>query len=194
MLRALSRRGAGITRIYTLSRPATTVAETVEEVRRWRSEAGSCTVGFVPTMGALHEGHLSLVRRAREECDVVAASVFVNPKQFAEGEDYGTYPRPRDEDLGRLMQEGVSLIFAPTAPTELYPPQYCTYVDLKGVDDVSEGTARPGFFRGVATVVAKLFNIVQPTRAYFGQKDGLQSIVIKRVCSAATNGSLPPLP
>lgn len=181
MLRAVARRGAQRAGIYVNFRPATTVAETVDEVTRWRRELGSRTVGFVPTMGALHDGHLSLVRRAREENEAVVVSVFVNPTQFAEGEDFGTYPRPRDQDLGRLMQEGVSLIFAPTEPEELYPPQFCTYVSLEGFDEVSEGTARPGFFRGVATIVAKLFNIVQPTRAYFGQKDGLQTIVVKRV-------------
>jgi len=136
-------------------------------------------------MGALHEGHLSLVSRAKEQNDLVAASVFVNPAQFAPTEDLATYPRPWEEDLAALDRCGVDYVFAPT-PEEMYPrgargAPLNPFVDLGGVDGVGEGQSRPGFFRGVATVVTKLLNIVQPRRVYFGQKDGLQCIVINRL-------------
>lgn len=146
------------------------------------AQAPGKTVGFVPTMGALHDAHLELVRRARRENDFVAASVFVNPKQFAPGEDFGSYPRNLDRDVDMLEQEGVDVVFAPDGEV-MYPndPPHATYVTIEGIDEIGEGAARPGFFRGVATVVTKLFNIVQPTRAYFGQKDALQSIVIRRI-------------
>lgn len=135
-------------------------------------------VGFVPTMGYLHEGHLSLVRRARAECGVVAVSIFVNPTQFAPHEDFASYPRNMERDLDLLQQEGVQLVFVPDADA-IYPPGYQTFVEVQDVTETLEGAARPGFFRGVATVVCKLFLIVQPTRAYFGQKDAQQAVVIR---------------
>ena len=134
-------------------------------------------LGLVATMGALHRGHLELVRRAREECAVVAASVFVNPAQFGAGEDLARYPRDLGRDLALLEAEGVDLVFVP-AVTEIYPPGFDTWIEPGAVASRLEGAARPGHFRGVATVVAKLFNIVGPDRAYFGQKDGQQIAVI----------------
>lgn len=138
-------------------------------------------IGFVPTMGALHDGHLSLIKAARKESDFVFSSVFVNPKQFAPHEDFNRYPRNLEADLKVLNAGECDYVFAPET-TEMYPehPKYLTYVTIEGIDSISEGAARPGFFRGVATVVTKLFNIVQPTASYFGQKDGLQAIVIQQ--------------
>ena len=134
-------------------------------------------LGLVATMGALHSGHLELVRRAREECAAVAASVFVNPAQFGAEEDLGRYPRDLARDLALLEAEGVDLVFVP-AVAEIYPPGFDTWIEPGAVASRLEGAARPGHFRGVATVVAKLFNIVGPERAYFGQKDGQQIAVI----------------
>lgn len=136
------------------------------------------TLGFVPTMGALHDGHLSLVRRAQTECDAVAASIFVNPAQFAAGEDYETYPRTFEEDCAKLGSEGVNLLFAPNA-AEMYASGSTTIVEVPGIGDRLDGASRPGHFRGVATVVAKLFHIVGPDRAYFGQKDAAQVAVLR---------------
>lgn len=137
-------------------------------------------VGFVPTMGYLHEGHLSLVRRARAECAGVAVSIFVNPTQFGPGEDLATYPRDLPRDLRLLEGEGVDLVWTPT-PEVLYPPDFQTWVTVEEVTRPLEGAHRPGHFRGVATVVAKLFNAVQPRRAYFGQKDAQQAVVIRQM-------------
>ena len=137
-------------------------------------------LGLVPTMGALHQGHLSLVDRARADCASVAVSIFVNPTQFAEGEDFAEYPRDLDGDLEMLRQRGVDLVFVPDV-SEVYPPGFDTWVDLGPIADRLEGAARPGHFRGVATVVAKLFGIVQPERAYFGQKDGQQTVVVRKL-------------
>ena len=134
-------------------------------------------LGLVPTMGALHDGHLSLVNSARADCSCVAVSIFVNPTQFAEGEDFAEYPRDLDADLEMLRQQGVDLVFVPEI-NEIYPPGFDTWVDVGPIADRLEGAARPGHFRGVATVVAKLFGIVQPDRAYFGQKDGQQTVVV----------------
>ncbi len=142
-----------------------------------RKLAGS--VGFFPTLGYLHEGHLSLVRRAREENDAVVVSIFVNPTQFGPGEDLSNYPRDTERDLA-LLAPYTDIVFMPS-PGEMYPEGYSTWVDVEKVTDVLEGAARPGHFRGVATVVAKLFNIVQPDRAYFAQKDAQQLLVIKKM-------------
>ena len=137
-------------------------------------------VGLVPTMGYLHEGHLSLVRAAKAECASVVVSIFVNPSQFGPKEDLGAYPRDLQRDLQLLEAEGADLIWAP--PVEaMYPPGYQTWVTVEEVTQPLEGNMRPGHFRGVATVVAKLFNAVQPDRAYFGQKDAQQAVVIRQM-------------
>ena len=135
-------------------------------------------VGLVPTMGALHEGHLSLLRAARAECDLVVVSLFVNPAQFGTNEDLDRYPRDEERDAQLAEQEGVDLLFAPDAD-DLYPAGFATWVNVEGTG--AEGKARPGHFRGVATVCLKLFNIVRPDVAYFGQKDAQQAAVLRRV-------------
>jgi pantoate--beta-alanine ligase len=137
-------------------------------------------IGLVPTMGAFHEGHLSLIRAARAECDTVVVSVFVNPAQFGAREDLDRYPHDEARDLRLARQEGVDIVFAP-AVEEMYPEGYQTWVDVEELGHVLEGAARPGHFRGVATVCLKLFNIVRPDRAYFGQKDAQQAAVLKRL-------------
>ena len=138
------------------------------------------SIGFVPTMGALHEGHLSLMRRARKENDILAVSIFVNPIQFGPSEDLARYPRPRRKDARLCGQSGVDLLFCPD-PRGMYGDDFRSFVEVKGLSDVLCGATRAGHFRGVATVVAKLFNIVQPDRAYFGQKDCQQSVIIRRM-------------
>jgi pantoate--beta-alanine ligase len=138
------------------------------------------TIGLVPTMGALHEGHLSLVREARRMCDVVVVSVFVNPAQFGPGEDYERYPRDLTKDTALLTDYNVDYIFAPTVE-EMYPRGFSTYVTVDGLSEQLEGAARPGHFRGVATVVAILLNTVRPDFAFFGQKDAQQALIIKRL-------------
>jgi pantoate--beta-alanine ligase len=137
-------------------------------------------IGLVPTMGALHEGHLALLRAAKTECDVVVASIFVNPAQFGPREDFGTYPRDEERDLRLAEEAGVDHVFLPSAD-EMYPDGFQTWVDVERLAEGFEGAARPGHFRGVATVCLKLFNIVQPRRAYFGQKDAQQAAVVKRL-------------
>jgi pantoate--beta-alanine ligase len=137
-------------------------------------------LGFVPTMGALHEGHLSLVRAARAQCDVVAVSIFVNPLQFGPKEDLAKYPRPFERDSELLKKEGVDFLFAP-APEEMYPAGAVTYVIVESLSDKLCGRSRPGHFRGVTTVVAKLFHIVEPDSAFFGQKDAAQAAIIRRM-------------
>lgn len=141
---------------------------------------GGAVLGLVPTMGALHEGHLSLVRRARGECSVVAVSIFVNPLQFGPKEDFSQYPRTFTEDCGALEREGVGVVFAPDAE-EMYPAGAVTTVAVAEVGDRLDGASRPGHFTGVATVVAKLLHIVGPARAYFGQKDAAQLAVLRRM-------------
>ncbi len=136
--------------------------------------------GLVPTMGFLHEGHLSLVHRARAECASVGVSIFVNPTQFGPQEDLNAYPRDLDRDLRLLEPKGVDVVWAPPGE-EIYPPGYQTWVTVEKVSQGLEGERRPGHFRGVATVVAKLFNAFQPQRAYFGQKDAQQAVVIQRM-------------
>jgi len=138
------------------------------------------TIGLVPTMGALHEGHLSLVREARRMCDVVIVSVFVNPKQFAPHEDFQRYPRDLTKDTMALADYNVDYIFAPP-PEEIYPKNFSTHVEVERLSEPLEGAARPGHFRGVATVLTILFNIVRPDFAYFGQKDAQQTLVVKRL-------------
>src|ERR1051325_1867699 len=138
------------------------------------------TIGLVPTMGALHEGHLSLVREARRMCDVVVVSVFVNPTQFGPTEDYEHYPRDLTKDTALLTDYNVDYIFAPTAE-EMYPRGFCTYVNVSGLSKLLEGESRPGHFRGVATVVSILLNTVRPDFAFFGQKDAQQALIIKRM-------------
>lgn len=137
-------------------------------------------LGLVPTMGYLHKGHLSLARRAREECDRVAASIFVNPTQFGPTEDLSKYPRDFDRDLSLLDAAGVDLVWTPGNET-IYPPGFSTWVEVEGLTRPLEGAARPGHFRGVTTVVAKLFNAVQPQAAYFGQKDAQQAAVVRKM-------------
>lgn len=159
-------------------RVVTTIQEMVNERSRWTSTGN---IGLVPTMGYLHEGHLSLIRRGRKENDVLAASLFVNPKQFGPGEDLNNYPRDVPRDLELFAAAGVDIVFAPT-PADMYPSAFSTYVEPTGpVGSEAEGAHRPGHFRGVATVVLKLFQIVQPQRAYFGQKDAQQVAVIARM-------------
>lgn len=143
-----------------------------------RALKNTSALGLVPTMGALHDGHLSLVRRALAEGDVVVASIFVNPTQFAPGEDYDVYPRAFDDDCAKLEAAQVTVLFAPSA-AEMYPLGMTTFVDVPEVGGRLDGASRPGHFRGVATVVAKLFNIVDPDRAYFGQKDAAQIAVLR---------------
>ena len=137
-------------------------------------------IGFVPTMGALHEGHVSLVRSARTQTDVVAVSIFVNPLQFGPSEDLSSYPRTFEADRQKLEAEGVQLLFSP-ANEEMYPPGSSTVVIVEGVSEKLDGHSRPGHFRGVATVVCKLFEIVRPDRAYFGQKDAAQVAVLRKM-------------
>ena len=138
------------------------------------------TLGLVPTMGALHEGHMSLVAAARSACGVVAVSIFVNPTQFGPNEDYAAYPRTFEDDCNKLEHAGVDLVFAPGAEV-MYPPGNTTVVDPGEIGNRLDGASRPGHFRGVATIVTRLFNIVQPDRAYFGQKDAAQVAVLRHV-------------
>jgi len=138
------------------------------------------TLGFVPTMGALHAGHLSLVRAARAQCGAVAASIFVNPLQFGPKEDLARYPRSFEQDCRLLVSEGVDLLFAPTVE-QMYPPGAVTVVHVEGLSEKLDGKSRPGHFRGVTTVVAKLFEIVRPQFAYFGQKDAAQLAVLRKM-------------
>jgi len=155
------------------------VVKTIAELRKIRQQLTG-SVGFVPTMGYLHEGHLALVKHARAENAIVVVSIFVNPTQFGPSEDLGTYPRDLDRDLKLLEKEKTDIVFVPSEE-EMYLSEFSTWVEVEKMTERLEGASRPGHFRGVATVVAKLFNIVQPTKAYFGQKDAQQAIVIKRM-------------
>ncbi|MFA5411335.1 MAG: pantoate--beta-alanine ligase [Candidatus Omnitrophota bacterium] len=139
-----------------------------------------CSIGFVPTMGALHQGHLSLIQKARRECDKVVVSIFVNPAQFGPKEDFKKYPRVFPRDVRLCRKAGVDAVFYPDAK-EMYPDNYKTYILVSDLSDVLCGKFRPGHFKGVATVVAKLFNIVQPDTAYFGQKDAQQAVIIGKM-------------
>jgi len=157
---------------------AKTIAEARAAVAKLRAEK-KC-IGLVPTMGALHEGHISLVRAAKAHCNAVVATIFVNPTQFAPGEDLEKYPRTFEADCTALEKEGVDVLFAPEA-SEMYPSGASTVVEVEGISDRLDGQSRPGHFRGVATVVAKLFNIVEPNHAFFGQKDAAQVAVLRRM-------------
>ena len=162
------------------------VVKTIPELRALRQKL-SGTVGFVPTMGYLHEGHLALVKRARTENSAVIVSIYVNPAQFGAGEDFGAYPRDLNRDLELLEGEGVDVIFVPS-DGEMYPPGFSSWVHVEKVTERLEGASRPGHFRGVATVVAKLFNMVAPAKAYFGQKDAQQVVVVKRMVADLNMG------
>ena len=158
------------------------IIPSVAGLRAWsraQRKAGQ-TVGLVPTMGALHEGHRSLVQRARAECGAVAVSIFVNPTQFGPNEDFSRYPRTFEADCALLEAQGVDVIFAPES-AEMYPPGATTFVEVEGLSDRLDGQSRPGHFRGVATIVAKLFLAAEPDRAYFGQKDAAQVAVLRRM-------------
>jgi pantoate--beta-alanine ligase len=158
------------------------VVQTIAAVRRAVADARrrGLTVGLVPTMGALHEGHASLLRAARAEAGYVVVSIFVNPTQFGPAEDLARYPRTPEHDLEVCAREGADLIFAPE-PAVMYPPGFRTYVEVHGLQDVLCGASRPGHFRGVATVVLKLFNVVQPDVAFFGEKDAQQLQIIRHM-------------
>lgn len=158
------------------------LCKTIDEVRSLVSSVRSegKTVGLVPTMGFLHQGHLSLVQEAKRNCDIVVVSIFVNPTQFGPNEDFKTYPRDLQRDAGLVADLGVDAIFAPEA-SEMYPAGFSSSVEVAGVSEYLCGASRPGHFGGVATVVTKLFNIVRPDSAFFGQKDFQQVLVIKRL-------------
>jgi len=160
------------------------VTRTIAELRAWSREARRAgrSVGLVPTMGALHEGHLSLVRAAKERCAAVAASIFVNPTQFGPNEDFALYPRTFEADCALLEAAGVEVVFAP-APEEMYRPGATTFVEVVELSERLDGKSRPGHFRGVATVVAKLFIATEPDLAFFGQKDAAQVAVLRRMVS-----------
>jgi pantoate--beta-alanine ligase len=158
------------------------IAKTIAEVRAAVAalRADKKCIGLVPTMGALHEGHLSLVRAAKERCGAVVVTIFVNPTQFGPKEDFAKYPRTFDADCALLETEAVDIVFAPEA-ADIYPPGASTVVEVAGISDRLDGVPRPGHFVGVATVVTKLFNIVQPDHAFFGQKDAAQVAVLRRM-------------
>jgi pantoate--beta-alanine ligase len=164
------------------SYPAVQKITSIESIRtavqELRTQGGF--IGFVPTMGALHEGHLSLVRKAKKENTTVIVTIFVNPSQFGPHEDYERYPRDIEKDTALVQQAGGDIIYAPDAK-EMYPAGYSSYVTVEGISSVLEGKFRPTHFKGVATIVAKLFNIVQPDVAYFGQKDAQQCVLIKKM-------------
>jgi pantoate--beta-alanine ligase len=156
------------------------IERTVAGARHLLADRNMSSVGLVPTMGALHQGHLALLQAAREECETVVMSLFVNPAQFAQSGDLARYPRDEVRDLELAREAGVDLVFAPSAD-EMYPPGFQTWVDVTELGSILEGRFRPGHFRGVATIVLKLFTIVRPTRAYFGQKDAQQVEVIRQM-------------
>ena len=157
------------------------IVEDVKEMQKLSKDLKKDkTIGFVPTMGFLHEGHLSLARKAKEQNDIVVMSVFVNPLQFAEGEDFDTYPRDRKRDEELAEKAGVDILFFPSEE-DMYPEDFQTHVNVEKLTQVLEGASRPLFFKGVTTVVCKLFNIVKPDRAYFGRKDAQQLIVVKKM-------------
>ena len=158
------------------------VSQTISSVREnvWEARKQGKTIGLVPTMGALHAGHISLVQEAKQKCDYVVVSIFVNPTQFGPSEDFEKYPRPIEDDLQKCENAGVDLVFNPSAK-EMYPEKVITWVNVEKITDHLCGLSRPGHFRGVTTVCAKLFNIVTPDFAFFGQKDVQQAVVIRRM-------------
>ena len=158
------------------------ICKTIAQVRAAHETFGHGrkTLGLVPTMGALHQGHLSLVRAAKAQCDAVAVSIFVNPTQFGPNEDFSKYPRTFERDCALLDKEHVDLLFAPSVE-EMYPQNTVTSVTVEGLSEKLDGRSRPGHFRGVTTVVAKLFHIVEPDKAFFGQKDAAQAAIIRRM-------------
>ncbi|HUA92798.1 MAG TPA: pantoate--beta-alanine ligase [Terracidiphilus sp.] len=161
----------------------TPILHTVDELRQWsrqRRNDGGNTIGLVPTMGALHAGHASLIRASHQSCSFTAVSIFVNPTQFGPSEDFARYPRTFDADCALAKAEGADVIFAPSVD-ELYPSGASTFVDVEGLSNRLDGHSRPGHFRGVATVVTKLFIAAEPDRAFFGQKDAAQVAVIRRM-------------
>lgn len=155
------------------------IPRVLQDIARTYKRQGK-TVGLVPTMGALHEGHMSLVRMSRRENDVTMTSIYVNPKQFGPSEDFARYPRDIEGDIGKLEKENVDILFLPD-DSLMYPTGFSTHVEVEGLSDRLCGAFRPGHFSGVATVVTKLFNIISPVRAYFGQKDFLQTVIVKRI-------------
>ena len=171
---------------YRLKANGMEVVKTIPELRTLRQKL-SGTVGFVPTMGHLHEGHLALVKQASMENSAVIVSIYVNPTQFSLSEDFADYPRDLNRDLELLRREAVDIIFVPS-DDEMYPPGFSSWVDVEEVTERLEGAFRPGHFRGVATIVTKLLNIVRPSRAYFGQKDAQQVAVVKRVVADLNMG------
>jgi len=158
------------------------VIKKIDEMKKYVKERRSDKIiGLVPTMGCLHEGHLSLIRKARKECDEVIVSIFVNPTQFGEGEDYQRYPRNLERDINLSEREGVDVIFAPSVE-DMYPENYSTFVQVEGkLSSVLEGASRPGHFRGVCIVLTKLFNIINPDLSFFGEKDYQQALIVKKM-------------
>jgi len=156
------------------------ICRTIASLQKALPAAGKKEIGFVPTMGFLHEGHLSLVRACREENEVTAVSIYVNPAQFAPTEDLLRYPRDAERDIALLQKERTDVLFMPD-DAEMYPPPYRTYVRVEGLEDKLCGASRPGHFRGVATVVLKLFQLLRPQRAYFGQKDAQQAVIVRQM-------------
>jgi pantoate--beta-alanine ligase len=156
------------------------ICRTVASLQKALPAPGKNELGFVPTMGFLHEGHLSLIRACRRENDLAAVSIFVNPAQFGPAEDLQRYPRNAERDIALLEKEGTDILFMPDSG-EMYPPNYRTYVRVEGLENKLCGGSRPGHFRGVATVVLKLFQLLNPQRAYFGQKDAQQAVIVRRM-------------
>ena len=171
---------ASIAEVRAVCRDARRSSESVGPAHRGVVQLEFPRLGLVPTMGALHAGHLSLVRAAKAQCDAVAVSIFVNPTQFGPSEDFAKYPRSFESDCAALEREGVDIIFAP-AVEEMYPKGETTWVTVEGLSERLDGRSRPGHFRGVTTVVAKLFHVIEPDAAFFGQKDAAQVAIIRRM-------------